>query len=347
MNHVYVTYPEPHLDRMRKILAAHPEVKNLTGYTPTTSVYVFIIVALQIMLCFAMQSLPMWGVFLAAYTIGAVANHALWVLIHECTHNLIFKTSLANSWLQIFANLPIIFPTAMSFRMFHIKHHLHQGDFDRDADLPRPAEARLVGNSALGKSLWLLFFFVSQLARVPSIKGIEVINRWVLANWIIELTFLASITWFAGPNALIYLALCSIFSIGLHPLGARWIQEHYIVHEKQETYSYYGPLNKIAFNVGFHNEHHDFMGVPWSRLPKLRAIAPEFYDSLYWHKSWTQLLIRFLFDPKMSLFSRVIRGKSAAQEAIHQGTLATESAPANADGLTRSAAPKNSVQVEA
>jgi sphingolipid delta-4 desaturase len=113
--------------------------------------------------------------------------------------------------------------------------------------------------------------------------------------------------WWLGGKAIVFLLLSFFFSVGLHPLGARWIQEHYIVKKDQETYSYYGVLNTVAFNMGYHNEHHDFPSIPWNRLPKVRATAPLFYNSLYYHTSWTRLLFRFLFDKELSLFSRVVR----------------------------------------
>jgi sphingolipid delta-4 desaturase len=98
-----------------------------------------------------------------------------------------------------------------------------------------------------------------------------------------------------------------MFSIGLHPLGARWIQEHYLTYPPQETYSYYGFLNVPALNVGFHNEHHDFPSIPWNKLPELKRRAPEHYDNLISHKSWSKLLWRFLTDSNLSLYSRMVR----------------------------------------
>jgi sphingolipid delta-4 desaturase len=66
-------------------------------------------------------------------------------------------------------------------------------------------------------------------------------------------------------------------------------------------------LNAIAFNVGYHNEHHDLPSVPWNHLPDIRKGAPELYNSLVYHTSWTALLAKFLFDPSINLFSRCTR----------------------------------------
>jgi hypothetical protein len=59
--------------------------------------------------------------------------------------------------------------------------------------------------------------------------------------------------------------------------------------------------------MGYHNEHHDLPSVPWNNLPKLRRMAPEFYDSLKYHSSWSRLLFQFIFDKRYSLYSRVER----------------------------------------
>src|SRR6202043_878588 len=91
------------------------------------------------------------------------------------------------------------------------------------------------------------------------------------------------------------------------PLGGRWVQEHYLTQGEQETYSYYGVLNRVAFNVGYHNEHHDFPSVPWNKLPKINERASDYYDSLVSHRSWTKLFFRFIFDRELSLYSRITR----------------------------------------
>ena len=49
----------------------------------------------------------------------------------------------------------------------------------------------------------------------------------------------------------------------------------------------------------------------WNRLPAIRKSAPEYYDNLVYHKSWTKLLFQFIFDPELSLFSRIERPNPA------------------------------------
>ena len=113
--------------------------------------------------------------------------------------------------------------------------------------------------------------------------------------------------YFVGWSPLLYLLFSAFFAGSLHPVAGHFISEHYVFKEGQETYSYYGPLNKLTYNVGYHNEHHDFPAIPGSRLPKLRKLAPEFYDSLYYHKSWTKVLIQFILNSSLGLYSRIKR----------------------------------------
>lgn len=320
-----VSFDEPHLERTRALLKAHPEVRSLFGPLASTAWWVVGIVAVQIIAAILLRHAPWWAVLLLAYGFGAFADHALWTLIHDCTHNLVFRRARYNAILQMVANLPIVFPAAISFRKYHLLHHRYQGDLELDADLASPTEARWVGNSRFRKALWLLTFFAWQAARVPRLKRIRMWDGWYAANWAIQVAFVAALGWYAGWTGVLYVTLSSIFAIGLHPVGARWIQEHYLTFPNQETFSYYGPLNWVAFNVGYHNEHHDLMTVPWFRLPKVRALAPEFYDSLHAHYSWTRLLVRFILDPKLSLYSRRVRirnhGLSPAADGARIETL--------------------------
>jgi sphingolipid 4-desaturase/C4-monooxygenase len=304
----YVTGTEPHRIRTKEIIQNHPEVKKLIGKNPMTMVWILSCVTLQLTLAFLLKDQSWWLVVGVAWLIGAFPTHTLFVCIHEAAHNLIFKKGVMNVYAGIIANLPSLLPTAISFKNYHIKHHAFQGVHELDADLPDKWEAKLISNYFIGKALWLLFFPVFQAFRTIRCSELAVIDRWVILNVVVQLTFNVALVYFWGWQAFAYLGLSFFFSVGLHPLGARWIQEHYLVLDPhQETYSYYGPLNGVNLNVGYHNEHHDMPSIPWNNLPKLKAAAPEFYDNLLHHKSYTSLFLRFLFSQEVGLFSRIVR----------------------------------------
>lgn len=302
-----VNYPEPHRDRRRALLKAHPELSRLVGPAPITGFAIIGLVAVQTAAAAWFAQQPWWAILLAAYSLGAIANLGCWALIHEGAHNLIARTSPANRLWAFAANLPILVPAAATFRRFHSSHHRRQGEDGWDVDLPLPEEVRWVGSSPLRKAVWLALFMPLQVVRATRASDIRVMGPWVWANICCGLVYAALLAWFAGLGALCYLLLSSWFAMGLHPLGARWVQEHFLLHGRQETTSYYGPLNVLLFNCGHHNEHHDLPGVPWLHLPKVRRLAPEFYDTLYSTRSWTGLLWRFLTDRELTLANRAVR----------------------------------------
>ena len=313
----YSPEPEPHKIRTKNILSSSPNVRNLIGKNPLTIIPLVGIVAGMVVISYFLKDSPWWLILLVAYFIGAFANHALFVMIHECSHNLLFKGKVLNYISSIIANLPHVLPSAISFTRYHRMHHVHQGNHELDADLPDFWEARVFGNNFFSKALWLLLFPIFQVRRTFRLKNIKPIDGWIISNWVIQAAFDVAIWVFIGPKALLFMLISFFFSVGLHPLGARWIQEHYLVlDENQETYSYYGPLNKFAFNVGYHNEHHDFPSIPWNRLPKIKSIAPGYYDSLKSHQSWTKLFFRFLFDKNITLHSRILRDDKAKEKTI-------------------------------
>jgi len=310
---VFSSNPEPHRIRTKQILKQHPQVRKLIGKNRFTFSLIVLLVAAQLALSIVLANYSWLFIFLGGYLIGAFIDHALFVMIHECAHRLVFKNQPANKLAGMLANIPLVFPSSVAFERYHIKHHSFQGVHELDADLPNRWEARLINNYFIGKVIWFLFYPLFQAFRITRLKEIKPFDKWMALNWIAQVVAITAIWYFFGGKAIAFLTLSFFFSVGLHPLGGRWIQEHYLVNDShQETYSYYGVLNKLAFNVGYHNEHHDFPSVPWNKLPQVKKQAPGYYDTLLSHRSWTRLFLRFLFDKEISLFSRLVRKNRGA-----------------------------------
>ncbi|XP_067208362.1 sphingolipid delta(4)-desaturase DES1 isoform X2 [Linepithema humile] len=242
-----------------------------------------------------------------AYFFGGVINHSLMLAIHEIAHNLAFGHArpMANRLFGFFANLPIGIPVSISFRKYHLEHHRYQGDEKLDTDLPTLLEAKLF-NTTFGKFCWVflqpLFYAFRPLVTYPKVPtNLEYINLFI------QLIFDGIIWYFFGGKVVFYLLIGSFMAMGLHPVAGHFISEHYMYKKGFETYSYYGSLNFITFNVGYHNEHHDFPAVPGSRLPEVKRIAAEFYDDLPHHNSWTSVLYDFVMDPDIGPYARMKR----------------------------------------
>jgi sphingolipid delta-4 desaturase len=250
-----------------------------------------------------------WQV-IVAYVFGAVVNHALLLAIHELSHNLMFKEAGHNQLFSLFCNIPMLLPVAATFKKYHLEHHKFQGVHGIDVDVPTDWEGRVFRGPVL-KAVWVLFqgFFY---ALRPLIIAPKPFGLRELGNWAFTLTMDAAIVATLGWNAIGYLLLSDFFGLGMHPVAGHFIAEHYVFTQGRETYSYYGSMRRMIFNVGFHNEHHDFPNIPGSRLHEVRRIADSFYRDLPFHTSYCKVLWDYITNPSMGPYARIKRNPKAS-----------------------------------
>ncbi len=284
-----------HRNRVRAILLKHPEIQNHFGPDSFSLFWIVALVLLQITMAAFLRGSSWVLIIGTAYLFGAFVSHGLMVLVHDATHYLISKHRWVNRLSIYFANLPGILPYAESFRIFHMQHHAKLGDPIEDLDVPGARENDWLKKSPLHRAFWITFYFLFISSRIFRLSESKTGHSGIFINILVQIFFSMAVAHFLGLHALLYLALSFFFSVGPHPLGARWIQEHSLASEKQPTFSYYGPLNALSFNMGYHLEHHDFPMVPWSKLTKVHKIAHEFYDSMDSFSSWSGLVMRFIW----------------------------------------------------
>ncbi|KAK4992404.1 sphingolipid delta-4 desaturase [Elasticomyces elasticus] len=313
---------EPHRTRRQAIIKAHPEVLKLCGPEPLTIPLVLAVLAVQFACAYLLRDTPFlsWRFFLAAYIIGATANQNLFLAIHEISHNLAFKAAWANRLFAVVANLPIGIPYSASFRPYHLTHHKSLGVDGLDTDLPTSLEALFL-DSIAGKAFFCTFQILFYALRPMMVYQLP-LTKIHAFNVAAQLAFDYVLVQHIGGKALAYLILSSFLAGSLHPCAGHFIAEHYVFNRSAhstahlaagvpvpETFSYYGPLNLLTYNVGLHNEHHDFPAIPWSRLPALHEIAKEFYAELPRHESWVYVIWQFIWDREVGLWCRVKRAE--------------------------------------
>lgn len=298
---------EPHATRRKEILKVHPEIKTLFGHDHNLKWWCLVLVCFQLLSLLIVKDLPWIWVMLSAYCIGGTINHSLMLAIHEIAHNLAFGHSkpLFNRALGIFTNLPICLPFSVAFKGYHLEHHRYQGDEKLDTDIPTDIEAKLFCTTA-GKTLWMMLQPIFYAFR-PLVTYPKTPSTLEIANTVIQMTFNVAVGYFMGAKCITYLAAGSLMAMGIHPVAGHFISEHYMFKKGYETYSYYGPLNYLTFNVGYHNEHHDFPFIPGCRLPMVRKMAPEYYDNLPHHNSWVRVIYDFITDPTIGPYARIKR----------------------------------------
>jgi len=306
---------EPHKSRRAAILAKHPEIKQLFGPDIRLFPSIVALVAVQYSLnAFAYLYLQSaWQWLLLAYTLGGTVTHWLSLGNHELSHNLCFRTTRYNEWLGMFANLAQGLPSAITFKRYHLEHHYFQGVDDVDVDIPTDWEGRVFDRR------WKKVIFVFLQPLFYALRPMFVNPKPMIVeeafNFFTTISFDLLMWYFVSIRIPLFNIASTLLGMGLHPVAGHFISEHYTMTDVrdpvtgtlQETSSYYGRLNWVAFNVGYHNERHDFPRVSGFRLPEVKRIAPEFYEPLHSYKSWSGVIFDYIFRSDVGPYSRVMR----------------------------------------
>ncbi|CAB9512345.1 Sphingolipid delta(4)-desaturase DES1 [Seminavis robusta] len=306
---------EPHFSRRKEILKKHPEIKQLYGPDIRLLPSILVIVTVQLALSLYATKIQDWRHFVfLAYSVGGTLTHWLSLGTHELAHNLCFHTTLYNEVLAMIANCAQSIPSCISFKRYHLEHHYKQGENITDVDVPTDWEGRFFNNTF--KKTIFVFLQPAFYALRPMFTNPKAPTWKEGLNFAVVLGFDAFLAYTFGGKALLFNFASTLLGMGLHPVAGHFISEHYTFVAGQETYSYYGPLNLVSFNVGYHNEHHDFPKISGFRLPMVKKIAPEYYEDLHSYNSWPKVLYDYITRPDMSPYSRIKRFPKdrAAQE---------------------------------
>ena len=301
-----------HREMRQTVLRQHPEARCLTGPQHLTALAAPLLLAIHWSIAALVSGSNLLVVFITAFFAGQLVMHATGALVHETAHKLVFRQRLPKLLFDL--NLELIlgsFSKQLTYQHEHVSsHHPYMGIYDRDYEhedicgyLARqkytqqhPQCQRLVTIATLlvhalpfgfllADEIFPRFYRYVMRQEVTDKKrdiGATHPSRFdqslfiavsLLANIILFMAF-GFLGWLYHNWSLsLFLGKCGISNLG------QSLSEHDGSNSEIPTFSTYWWGNKILFNTGYHNEHHTFPNVPWTRLPLLTRMSPEIFHA--------------------------------------------------------------------
>jgi len=237
---------------------------------------------------------PHWGANIAGTLLLAHGMTIAAYMIHECGHNLVFRSVRHNAYLGRFLSwiCGASYGTYEDIRYKHFRHHVDNADvvwFDYEtffADHPLSLRITRILEWFYVPAHDLIMHFIMVFTSFIIPQRHSQRSRNVAVILIRGSLFIALLVFFpkvALLYAIAYMLMMTIlrfmdsvqhdypYSLTLFEFGKpprkgdfRWEQEHTFSNPHSLKHDW---LNWFTLNFGFHNAHHDDMSVPWYRLP--------------------------------------------------------------------------------
>ncbi|WP_101065472.1 fatty acid desaturase [Roseovarius salinarum] len=222
---------------------------------------------------------PAWWVLLVPQ---GIALCFLFTLQHEATH----KTPFATEWLNEavgHAAGAVIFQPFTWFRYFHLAHHRHTNDPERDPELlagAKPETRRAFAVHVSGLPYWLAMarrILVNALGRHPGdfVPGrargrVRAEARWMLAFYAMagaSLVVSSLLVWVWLLPLLLGQPFLRLYLLAEHGRCAHLAN----MFDNTRTTFTNRIVRFLAWNMPYHVEHHVLPQVPFHKLPQLHA----------------------------------------------------------------------------
>ena len=226
--------------------------------------------------------LPFWGLVLVPHGILLVF---LFTLQHEAIHNTVFTSSRVNQTIASTIGILLLNP-ANWFRYFHLAHHRHTNDPDKDPELQgkKPNSVREYLIHVSGLPLWFSSAktivsnsFSNRYESYIPAKGQARVKREAQLHLILYVLIAASCI-IVGQTLLLWLWLVPA-ALGQPFLRLYLMAEHgrcppvANMFENTRTTFTNSLVRRIAWNMPYHSEHHTLPTVPFHNLPKLNGLV--------------------------------------------------------------------------
>jgi fatty acid desaturase len=212
----------------------------------------------------------------------------LFCLLHETSHRTVFSATAANRAVASVCGFVILLPPEW-FRYFHLEHHRHTQDPERDPELrePKPRTRWQYVRHVSGIPVWKSQ--VETLARnalgrcddpfVPRLRRPTVRReaRVMIAGYALA----AGVSLAAGSSVLLHVWLLPLV-VGQPFLRLYLLAEHgrcpivANMFENTRTTFTNAMMRALTWNMPYHTEHHVLPAVPFHRLPAFHRVLRDY-----------------------------------------------------------------------
>ena len=197
-----------HRDRQKKILSNYPEIKRLMVPYFNTFYIGFFIVIIQLFIgnILANSSYSLVeGIILL--NIFFTLQHLVIMVIHEVTHNIVFRNIKYNKLFLLYLNIPLILPFSLLYKRFHLVHHSLLNKVS-DPDIPLDLEMKYIKNRII-RFLWAFFYTLFYAIR-PITKNRKIYKDDII-NYIWQVVIVSVLYKVVGKYGIIIMLINTLF----------------------------------------------------------------------------------------------------------------------------------------